>query len=76
MRLPPSTVSLGMLALIATSVSLAQSNAATQKDSATFDPDGTAYITRIVPMPNTISPEAQTWLESLTNSTPGPETLA
>ena len=65
-----------MLALIATSVSLAQSNAATQKDSATFDPDGTAYITRIVPMPNTISPEAQTWLESLTNSTPGPETLA
>ena len=47
-----------------------------QKDSATFDPDGTAHITRAVPMPTTISPEAQTWLESLTRTTPGPETLA
>ena len=47
-----------------------------QNDSATFDPDGTAHITRAVPMPTTISPEAQTWLESLTRTTPGPETLA
>src|SRR5579859_3400720 len=47
-----------------------------QKDSATFDPDGTAHITRVVPMPTTISPEAQTWLESLNHSTPGAETLA
>jgi hypothetical protein len=28
-------------------------------DSATFDPDGTAHITRTIPMPSTISPEAQ-----------------
>ena len=27
-------------------------------------------------MPSTISPEAQTWLNSLTHSTPGPESLA
>lgn len=27
-------------------------------------------------MPLTVSPEAQTWLESLTHTTPGPETLA
>ena len=53
----------------------AQSNSP-QRDSATFDPDGTAHISRVVPMPQTISPEAQTWLESLTHSTPGPETLA
>lgn len=33
-------------------------------------------MTRVVPMPGTISPEAQGWLESLTTSTPGPETLA
>ena len=46
------------------------------KDSAAFDPDGTAHITRVVPMPATISPEAQTWLESLTHTTSGPETLA
>lgn len=53
----------------------AQSNPAAQKDSATFDPDGTAHITRIVPMPNTISPEAQNWLASLTQARSGPESL-
>jgi len=45
-------------------------------DSASFDPDGTAHITRVVPMPSTISPEAQKWLASLAQSTPGPEDLA
>lgn len=55
---------------------VAQSSGAIQKDSATFDPDGTAHITRVVPMPPTISPEAQTWLESLNHSTSGPEPLA
>ncbi len=65
------------LALIALASSLAaQSTPSLQQDSATFDTDGTAHITRIVPMPTTISPEAQTWLNSLTHSTPGPESLA
>ena len=54
----------------------AQSSAAPQKDSATFDPDGTVHLTRVVPMPKTISPEAQAWLQSLEHSTSGPETLA
>ncbi|MGC2528426.1 MAG: hypothetical protein WA639_11805, partial [Candidatus Acidiferrum sp.] len=45
-------------------------------DSATFDPDGTAHLTRVIPMPSTISPEAQKWLASLAHSTPGPEDLA
>ena len=56
----------------------AQSNPAPQADSATFDPDGTAHIIRVVPMPATISPEAQLWLASLT-LTPnkgGAQTLA
>lgn len=56
--------------------SAAQSNPALPKDSATFDPDGTAHITREVPMPLTISPEAQRWLASLNNKKSGPETLA
>jgi epsilon-lactone hydrolase len=65
------------LALIALSACVtAQSKPASQADSATFDADGTAHLTRVVPMPTTISPEAQTWLESLTHTTPGPETLA
>jgi acetyl esterase/lipase len=45
-------------------------------DSATFDPDGTAHITRVVLMPSTVSPEAQKWLASLAKSTSGPESLA
>ncbi len=65
------------LALIALSACVtAQSKPASQADSATFDADGTAHLTRVVPMPTTISTEAQTWLESLTHTTSGPETLA
>jgi len=54
----------------------AQANPAVQQDSATFDPDGTAHLTRVVPMPATISPETQKWLASLTLKKSGPETLA
>jgi epsilon-lactone hydrolase len=59
----------------------AQSNSSKQ-DSATFDPDGTAHVTRVIPMPATISPEARKWLESLNRESPNqqkagpPETLA
>jgi epsilon-lactone hydrolase len=66
----------GLIVLALTGYPLSQAPAAPQKDSATFDLDGTAHLTRVVPMPATISPEAQTWLESLTHATPGPETLA
>ena len=45
-------------------------------DSATFDADGTAHITRVVPMPSTISPEAQKWLDSLTKQKYSQQTLA
>ena len=62
-------------ALAATRV-LAQSEPAPQQDSAWFDPDGTAHITRVVPMPQTISPEAQQWIASLASNQPGHETLA
>jgi monoterpene epsilon-lactone hydrolase len=68
---------LSLLAAIAVVQSLAvQSNPVAPKDSATFDPDGTAHITRVVPMPLTISPEAQKWLASLNEKKSGPETLA
>jgi monoterpene epsilon-lactone hydrolase len=45
-------------------------------DSARFDADGTAHITRIIPMPSTISAEAQKWLDSLTRHVFAPQTLA
>ena len=62
------------LALV--SILTAQSNSP-QPDSATFDPGGTAHITRVIPMPSTISPEARQWLGSLNRQKVGPpETLA
>ncbi len=45
-------------------------------DSATFDADGTAHISRVVPMPSTISPESQKWLESLAQQKYSVQTLA
>jgi epsilon-lactone hydrolase len=47
----------------------------TSPDTTTFDADGTAHLTRVVPMPSTVSPEAQRWLASLTQKSIGPETL-
>ncbi len=69
---------LHLVAAIAIAPSLlAQSNPAAPQDSATFDPDGTAHITRVIPMPSTISAEAQKWLESLAQQKVGPpESLA
>lgn len=66
------------LALVSTfcGMMFAQTPSAPQKDSATFDPDGTAHITRVVPMPQTISPQAQKWLESLTQYKLAPQSLA
>jgi epsilon-lactone hydrolase len=49
--------------------------ASTARDSAIFDANGTAHLTRVVPIPTTVSPEAQAWLESLNHRTHGPETL-
>jgi len=52
-----------------------QSAAVAASDGATFDSDGTAHITRVVPMPSTVSPEAQKWLASLTQKSNSPQTL-
>jgi monoterpene epsilon-lactone hydrolase len=54
---------------------LAQATPPAPQDSATFDADGTAHLARVVPMPTTISPEAQAWLASLTKQEGGKETL-
>jgi sialate O-acetylesterase len=52
---------------------LAQTTAT--QDSAAFDPDGTAHVTRVVPEPMLISPEARKWLDSTTRNQHGPQTL-
>jgi len=50
--------------------------AQTNPDSATFDPDGTAHITRTVPMPTTVSPAAQHWLKQIEHETAQPHDLS
>lgn len=68
---------ISVVAIAALTASLAaQTTSSATKDSATFDADGTAHIVRVVPMPTTVSAEAQSWLASLVHTTPGPETLA
>jgi monoterpene epsilon-lactone hydrolase len=64
------------ITLLLSSILAAQSKQVPNKDSGTFDPDGTAHITRVIPMPSTISPEAQKWLASLTKKNFAPQTLA
>src|SRR5580692_5223139 len=63
------------IAALAITTALAQSEPVPQRDSASFDADGTAHITRVVPMPTSISPEAQRWIASLATDQPGNETL-
>ena len=41
-------------------------------DRSQIGPDGTAYVTRIVPVPTTISPEAQRWLAQPVSDAAGP----
>lgn len=41
-------------------------------DTATIDPDGTAHITRVLPLPKTISPEAQAIVATGETWAPGP----
>jgi epsilon-lactone hydrolase len=54
--------------LLLTPMLFAQQTApATTGDTTTVDPDGTARITRVIPVPGTISPEAQNFI-----SRPGP----
>ena len=55
---------------------IAQSASTPSADSASFDADGTAHVYRVIPMPSTVSPEAQKWLASLTEKKFAAQTLA
>jgi epsilon-lactone hydrolase len=66
----------GLSFLLLSSGARSQDTASTNPDSASFDPDGTAHITRLVPLPSTVSPEAQQWLKQLEHEAPQPKDLA
>jgi acetyl esterase/lipase len=57
---------------------MAQSADAPQKmtDSSRILPDGTAVVQRVVPVPKTISPEAQKWLAQVVSDAPSNPTVA
>jgi epsilon-lactone hydrolase len=44
-------------------------------NSSTIAPDGTAYVTRVVPVPKTVSPEAQAMLGRVVSDANVPSTL-
>ena len=46
-----------------------------QTDSSTIAPDGTATVTRVVPVPKTVSPEAQAMLARVVSDANMPQTL-
>jgi len=56
-------------------ISIPATTLVAQQNTATFTPDGAAHLTRTIPMPVTVSPEAQAWLASLTKKGPGAKTL-
>jgi monoterpene epsilon-lactone hydrolase len=45
----------------------------TMTDSSKILPDGTAYVTRVVPVPKTVSPEAQAMLARVVSDAAGPK---
>jgi epsilon-lactone hydrolase len=61
--------------LIAASAAIAQETKVPQADSSYIDADGTAHVTRIVPVPHTVSPEAQKALSRRVSDAPVEESL-
>jgi monoterpene epsilon-lactone hydrolase len=64
------------LALVALTILASLSCGHRRENSARFDRDGTARIRRTIPMPSTVSPEAQAWLASLTRKKSSARSLA
>jgi acetyl esterase/lipase len=67
---------LAIVLMFLCSCSASAQAASSNPDSATFDPDGTAHITRVVPMPSTVTPEAQQWLKEIEHEAPQSKDLA
>ncbi|MGB7191616.1 MAG: alpha/beta hydrolase fold domain-containing protein, partial [Acidobacteriaceae bacterium] len=70
---------LGSIALLAAAVSVAfaqQARTGPQQDSSVIDAQGTAHVTRVVPLPQSLSPQARAWLAKQVSDAPNHETLA
>ncbi len=71
LRIPGYFLALSLL----TCGSLALGQTGPQNDSSYIAPDGTAHVTRVVPVPGTISPEAQKQLARPASDAPRHETI-
>jgi epsilon-lactone hydrolase len=69
---------IGLLsALLLASASLAAAQqAGPQADTSVIDANGTAHVTRVIPVPQTVSPEAQKRLSRQVSDAAAPQTLA
>ena len=61
-----------VLGVMAVSLMTAGALAQEHKDSSVIAPDGTAYVTRVMPVPQTVSPEAQKMLGRVVSDVAGP----
>jgi monoterpene epsilon-lactone hydrolase len=80
---PVKLRSIALLLLAISNVLAAQSipqptsaSTATTRDTSYIDPQGTAYVTRVVPVPPDLSPEARKSLIRTTPDQAPPESLA
>ena len=64
-----------MLAVSFTAAQAPAQQCLPQQDRSTIAPDGTAYVTRIVPVPTTISPEARKTLARVVSDAAVPQSL-
>ena len=71
---------LGVVLAVAASAGmvLAQQTARTgpEKDSSVIDAQGTAHVTRVVPVPEYLSPQAQKWVGKKESDVEKPQTVA
>ena len=74
-RRPMSLVTIGIWLAVWHGFAQQNSGDVPQTDSSKIAPDGTAYVTRVVPVPTTISPEAQKVLARIVSDATVPQTL-
>ena len=67
-------VSLAAMMLLGSAMGVSQQTV--EKDSSVIDAQGTAHITRVVPVPETVSPEAQKVIGRVVSDAKKPQTLA
>src|SRR6201989_821868 len=72
---------MSLLGSLSVPVTIAQDKATTAKDAplrdtSFIDADGTAHVTRVIPVPGTISIEAQKMLARVVSDAPEPDDIA